>query len=101
MGVGATLASLGATIVSKGVDLGKKLLESGKDSLVVAVPATALTAAYLVSRLKQPTAVKDNLTDIVINANEKTILAESIRDLERLKARKKLVSSAKIHDQFI
>lgn len=82
-------------------DVGEKLFDSGKESLLVAIPATSLVAAYLTSKLLSPHAVKENINDIVINANEKTNLAETVRDLARLKANKNLKSTAKIHDQFI
>ena len=86
---------------SKAKDAGKYAYEKGRDGLYVAVPVTALAAAYMVSKLMSPDGVKENINDIVINANEKTNLAESIRDIERLKLRKQLSGTQKIHDQFI
>lgn len=91
----------GSKIVKDGWSLLEKIKEEGADVLAVAVPTTALAAAYIVSKLRSPSGVRENLNDIVINANEKAMLASSIRDFERLKARKRLQSTAKIHDQFV
>lgn len=72
-----------------------------REMLYVAVPITALATAYMASRLLSPTAVKDNVSDVVINNNEKANLMQSLRELNRLEAMKALVSKAKPHDQFI
>lgn len=100
MGAGA-LASVGKVLTDVGGKLASKAGDTAKNTLLVGIPATTLAAAYMVSRLMSPTAVKDNINDIVINANEETNLAEGLRDLARLKARKRLQSTAKIHDQFV
>ena len=88
-------------IFGAGKTVSEDLFKNGRDALFVAVPVTTLAATYLASKLLSPGAVKENLNDIVINANEKSNLAETVRDLERLRARKKLQSTAKIHDQFV
>ncbi len=75
--------------------------EKGKEALYVAVPVTALVAAYMASRLLSPGGVRENVSDIVINNNEHANLMQSIRELDRLEAYKALKSTAKVHDQFI
>lgn len=82
-------------------DVAKEGFKLAKDSLMIAVPATTLAAAYMVSKLVSPGGVKANVNDIIINAKEQDLLAGSLRDLERLKIRKALESKAKPHDQFV
>jgi hypothetical protein len=100
-GTAAALAGVGKFLTGTGKDAVKSGFDLAKNTLLVGVPMTSLAAAYMVSRLLSPSAVKDNLNDIVINANEETNLAEGLRDLARLKARKRMQSTAKIHDQFV
>ena len=83
------------------LDTADKVYEKGKEALYVAVPVTALAAAYMASRLISPGGVKGNVPDIVIANNERANLMQSIRELERLKLTKALKSTAKPHDQFV
>lgn len=101
---GFSLSGAASTVfggVSDTAKAGYKLFEKGKEALYVAVPITALAAAFMVSKLLSPGGVRENIPDIVINNNEKSNLIQSIRELERLEMAKRLNNTSKIHDQFV
>lgn len=101
MGLKSTFVGAAKGILNTGKSAAKAGTDAVKSSMLVAIPATTLAAAYMISKLTSPGGVKENVNDILINANEQDILAMSLRDLERLKLRKKLNSKAKPHDQFV
>lgn len=93
-----SLLSGGAkALFGMGTEIGGKYLAAA----ALGVPAGALALAYLASRATSPAAVAANSKDIAINAIERESLAQSMRDLEELRLRKKLTNQPRIHDQYI
>lgn len=106
----AALVTMPVKIVSdlvKGIwDVGKSAInEIAVPTVKTALPLSAVTAAILASKLTSPYSVAENAEDILINQVERESLAQSLRDLEELKQRKRREREAtnkkRPHDQFV
>ena len=91
------LKSGGKALFGMGTEIGGKYLTA----LALGAPVGAAALAYLAAKATSPYAVAENSKEIALNAIERESLAQSMRDLEELKLRKKLTNKPNIHDQYI
>lgn len=91
------LSNGGKALFGMGTEIGGKYLTA----LALGAPVGAVALAYLASRATSPQAIAENSKDIALNAIERESLAQSMRDLEELRLRKKLTNKPNIHDQYI
>lgn len=91
------LTSGGKAIFGMGTEIGGKYLTA----LALGAPVGAAALAYLAAKATSPYAIAENSKEIALNAIERESLAQSMRDLQELKLRKKLTNRPNIHDQYI
>ena len=83
--------------------LSEKAAEKGYDLTSMLLPVLGIAGGYGLAKATSPRGVAENASELAINAMERASLAESLRDLETLKASNKLRKQTRktIHDQFI
>ena len=91
------LSSGGKALFGLGTDIGGKYLTA----LALGAPVGAAALAFLAAKATSPYAVAENSKEIALNAIERESLAQSMRDLEEIRLRKKLTNKPNIHDQYI
>ena len=89
-------------VAGTSADLTKETIKAAATSAAVTLPVSALGLAFLLAKANSPKAVADNAHEYATNAMEKETLAQTIRDMESLKAADKLnARKRKPHDRFL
>ena len=87
---------------NKATDLAGALMGNMTSTAAVALPASAVLAAWLAHKATSPKAVADLAPEYAMNAMEKETLVQSLRDLQDSQVKTKLKGGRRrVHDQFL